>query len=107
MGFLWLSWYTLTSISPNSPIPISWIPTIINKIPKRSRGLPPIGFPMNISTIIDRVDDPAYATAVGLILWANEYLLSGQGRGVSNLAKKVLETAGIERMRKFFKQFLP
>jgi cell division protein FtsA len=66
-----------------------------------------IGFPMNISTIIDRVDDPAYATAVGLILWANEYLVSGQGRGVSKFARKVLETASIEKMRKFFKQFLP
>lgn len=66
-----------------------------------------IGFPANISTIIDRVDDPAYATAVGLILWADEYLASARRVGVSKFAKKVLENASIDRMKKFLKQFLP
>lgn len=66
-----------------------------------------IGFPQNISTIIDRVDDPAYATAVGLILWANEYLAQTSRVSVSKFARRVLENASVERIRKFFKQFLP
>jgi cell division protein FtsA len=65
-----------------------------------------IGFPQNISTIIDRVDDPAYATAVGLVLWADEYLTQNR-TGVSRFAKKFLMTASAEGLRKFFKQFLP
>lgn len=79
------------------------------ELAKKELRLPvQIGFPQNISTIIDRVDDPAYATAVGLVLWANEYLTrGGANAGVSQFAKKVLETASIERVRKFFKQFLP
>lgn len=79
----------------------------IVELAKKELRLPvQIGFPLNISTIIDRVDDPAYATAVGLVLWANEYLTHGQ-TGVGRFAKKVLENASIEKMRKFFKQFLP
>lgn len=77
------------------------------ELAKKELRLPvQIGFPANISTIIDRVDDPAYATAVGLVLWADEYL-SGRPTGVSRFTKKVLENASIDRMRKFFKQFLP
>lgn len=80
----------------------------IVELAKKELRLPvQIGFPLNISTIIDRVDDPAYATAVGLVLWADEYLTRRQGAGVSRFAKKVLENASIERIRKFFKQFLP
>ncbi len=81
----------------------------IVELAKKELRLPvQVGFPSNIATIIDRVDDPAYATAVGLVLWANEYLTrSPRGVGVSKFARKVLENASIERMRKFFKQFLP
>src|SRR3989338_4243348 len=79
------------------------------ELAKRELRLPvQIGFPQNISTIIDRVDDPAYATAVGLVLWANEYLGGRSGMaGVSRFAKQVLQNASIDRVRKFFKQFLP
>lgn len=81
----------------------------IVELAKKELRLPvQIGFPINISTIIDRVDDPAYATAVGLVLWADEYLTGSSSlSGMSKFAKKVLENASIERMRKFFKQFLP
>lgn len=77
------------------------------ELAKKELRLPvQIGFPINISTIIDRVDDPAYATAVGLILWADEYLSQGS-RGVSQFARRVLENASVERLRRFFRQFLP
>ena len=66
-----------------------------------------IGFPANITTIIDRVEDPAYATAVGLVLWGHEYLGSAKAKGLSRFTKKVLEHASIDRVRKFLKQFLP
>ncbi len=83
------------------------MPGIVELAKKELRLPVQIGFPLNISTIIDRVDDPAYATAVGLVLWGSEYLSPTAGAGVSRFAKKVLEHASIERLRKFFKQFLP
>ena len=79
----------------------------VAELAKKELRLPvQIGFPTNISTIIDRVDDPSYSTAVGLVLWANEYV-AWSSHGVSKFAKKVLENASVERIRKFFKQFLP
>ncbi len=80
----------------------------IVELAKKELRLPvQVGFPLNISTIIDRVDDPSYATAVGLVLWGDEYLNRRAGAGVSKFARKVLENASIEKMRRFFKQFLP
>lgn len=82
------------------------LPGIV-ELAKRELRLPvAVGFPSNILTIIDRVDDPAYATAIGLVLWADEYLAPNK-TSVSRFAKKFLENAAIDRMRKFFKQFLP
>jgi cell division protein FtsA len=84
------------------------LPGLVELAKKELRLPVQIGFPLNIATIIDRVDDPAYATAVGLILWADEYLTKRPGMaGMSQFAKKVLQNASVERIRKFFKQFLP
>jgi len=82
------------------------LPGIVELAKKELRLPVQIGFPVNISTIIDRVDDPAFATAVGLVLWANEYI-SFNRRGISKFTKRVLENASVDRIRKFFKQFLP
>jgi len=59
-----------------------------------------------VTTVIDRVDDPSFATAVGLVLWANEFLL-GSSRTVNKFARKVLENDTVNNLRKWFKSFLP
>jgi cell division protein FtsA len=77
------------------------------ELAKKELRLPVIlGAPGQVTTVIDRVNDPAYATAVGLVLWANEYLL-GSSHSVNKFAKKVLENDTVNRMRKWFKSFLP
>ncbi len=43
-----------------------------------------LGRPQNISTVIDRVDEPGFCTAVGLVLWSAEYNKSGPS-GALNL----------------------
>ena len=40
---------------------------------KKHLRLPILAGPENITTIIDRVDDPSFATAAGLVLWGNKY----------------------------------
>ncbi|OGE79038.1 MAG: cell division protein FtsA [Candidatus Doudnabacteria bacterium RIFCSPHIGHO2_01_FULL_46_14] len=82
------------------------IPGIVELAKKELRLPVQIGYPLNISTIIDRVDDPAYATAVGLVLWAAEYLETSRS-GMGRFASNILQNASIEKIRKFFKQFLP
>jgi cell division protein FtsA len=32
-----------------------------------------IGFPQNFEGVVDKIDDPAYATAIGLILWGSRF----------------------------------
>lgn len=32
-----------------------------------------IGFPQNFEGVVDKIDDPAYATAIGLLMWASRF----------------------------------
>jgi len=82
------------------------LPGIIS-LAKRALRLPAqIGYPKEMDGIVDRVDDPSFATAVGLILWEsdeNGYFQSGSG---SLLDKISLEKVG-KKIRKIFKTLLP
>lgn len=82
------------------------LPGIVELAKKQLRLPVSVGLPGSVSTVIDRVDDPGFATAVGLVLWANEFLL-GSSRTVNKFAKKVLENDTVNKMRKWFKSFLP
>lgn len=82
------------------------IPGIVELAKKQLRLPVIIGLPGSVATVIDRVDDPSFATGVGLVLWAHEYLL-GSSRTVNKFAKKVLENETMNKMRKWFKSFLP
>lgn len=62
-----------------------------------------IGFPQNFDGVVDKIDDPAYATAIGLAIWGSRfeghsnYALSFRGlnlnkawQGVKNWARSLL-----------------
>jgi cell division protein FtsA len=66
-----------------------------------------IGKPQNVVTIIDRVDDPAFATCVGLILWGGKFSGGSHGGDMGSFMKNILDNPNIEKMRKWFKSFLP
>jgi cell division protein FtsA len=79
----------------------------IAELAKKQLRLPvTIGYPSSVITVIDRVDDPSFATAVGLVLWGSEFLL-GSSHSVNKFAKKVLENDTVNKLRKWFKSFLP
>ncbi len=82
------------------------LPGIVELAKKHLRLPVSIGQPGQVTTVIDRVDDPSFATAVGLVSWANEFLL-GSTRTVNKFARKVLENDTVNKMRKWFKSFLP
>lgn len=64
-----------------------------------------IGFPLELSGIVDRINDPAFATVTGLIMWEadeNGVFSSGGGRF------KLPSLGGVgQKIRKIFKTFLP
>jgi cell division protein FtsA len=82
------------------------MPGVLELAKKQLRLPVTLGLPGSVATVIDRVNDPGFATAVGLVLWGHEFLL-GRSRTVNKFAKKVLESDTILRMRKWFKSFLP
>lgn len=65
-------------------------------------GLPvQIGFPTEVEGVVDKIDDPAYATAIGLVVWGSKY--EGHSYSVNSLnLKKFAETA-----KGWFKNLLP
>lgn len=60
-----------------------------------------IGFPNEISGVVDKIDDPAYATALGLVIWGSKYGSKSYGFGSINFGK-MFGGAG-----KWFKNLLP
>jgi len=85
----------------------SKLPGIID-IAKETLKLPvQIGFPAELNGVVDKVDDPSFATAVGLLMWeADEdgFFFNSRGRGV-------LDRFGfrsvLDKIKKIFKTFLP
>ncbi len=82
------------------------LPGVVELAKKQLRLPVSIGLPGSVTTVIDRVDDPSFATSIGLVLWANEFLL-GKSRTVNKFARRVLENDTVNKMRKWFKSFLP
>ncbi len=81
------------------------MPGIVD-LAKETLSLPvQIGFPQNIEGIVDRINDPSFATVVGLVLWGlDEKVYSHrkfQFPGVSYLANP------ISKLKRLFKTFLP
>ncbi|KKR21187.1 MAG: Cell division protein ftsA [Candidatus Moranbacteria bacterium GW2011_GWA2_39_41] len=79
---------------------------------KNILGLPAqTGFPMQLGGLIDKVDDPAFVTVIGLILWGLEN--DSSARGGMMLKNKLTGSisngmsGGIDGMKKWIGKFLP
>ena len=44
-----------------------------------------IGFPQNFEGVVDKIDDPAYVSAIGLVLWGSRFEGKGLGLHLKNL----------------------
>ena len=82
------------------------LPGVVELAKKHLRLPVSLGLPGTVTAVLDRVNEPQFATAVGLVMWANEYLL-GSSRTVNKFARKFLEHESVNKMRKWFKSFLP
>lgn len=84
--------------------------THATELTKEILGLPvQIGFPQGFGGVLDKVDDPSFATVSGLVLWgqqqptATENLLSS--RALEMFSKNTGN--GVEKVRDWMKKFLP
>jgi cell division protein FtsA len=65
-------------------------------------GLPvQIGFPQHVTGMVDKIDDPGFATAVGLVIWGTKYEPMRYGLRLPSLGKMASGMGG------FFKKLLP
>ena len=65
-------------------------------------GLPvQIGFPTEVEGVVDKIDDPAYATAIGLVVWGAKY--EGHSYGLNSVDLKKF----FGSMKSWFKNLLP
>jgi len=63
-----------------------------------------IGLPQDIPVAVDKVDDPAFAVAVGLILWGSGEVTTSRF-SLGGIPSSVSDT--VDKMKKWFKTFLP
>lgn len=63
-----------------------------------------VGFPLELEGIIDEVEDPAFATVIGLILWSMDNQIQSGRQGIS-LPGRVRPT--IDKVKHWFRGFLP
>jgi len=60
-----------------------------------------IGFPTEVEGVVDKIDDPAYATAIGLVVWGSKYEGTSYKMGSFN-AKEMFSS-----IKGWFKNLLP
>lgn len=82
------------------------LPGFIDLAKKELKLPAQLGFPMELDGITDRVDDPGFATAVGLVLWGMDSKLGGGSVRVPlSLVPSVSNTIG--KMKKWLESFMP
>lgn len=86
------------------------LPYIVD-IAKKNLGLPTqVGSPSNLGGMMNEVDDPSFATAVGLILWAMEQESYSYGgfsgvKVIDNISRNAEYT--VDKVRRWLGKFLP
>jgi cell division protein FtsA len=81
----------------------------ITEFAKKELRLPAqLGMVENVQTIIDKVEDPSFATVVGLALWGEKFAQgAGSRRSLSANMGKLFENESMIKLKKWFKSFLP
>jgi cell division protein FtsA len=80
------------------------IPHIVDLAKKKMRLPVQIGFPREVEGIVERVDDPAYSTALGLIFWGMEERGEAGEGFMPNIPSF---NNSVRQMQKWFRAFLP
>lgn len=82
------------------------LPGIVSMAKKYLRLPAQVGYPRDADGIVDRIDDPLFATAMGLVLWESDENGYFQSSGGGILDKLSIEKIG-KIIRKMLKTLLP
>src|SRR6185503_4270931 len=82
------------------------LPGLIEVGKKQFRLPVAIGFPVGYTSAIDKINDPAFTTALGLASWnAQSQSNGGKWHGITGKFSAVNDT--VDTMRRWFKGFIP
>jgi cell division protein FtsA len=81
------------------------IPHIVDLCKLKLRLPVQIGFPRDVEAIVGSVDDPSFATSLGLIFWALDQ--KGYGRSRVPLPNLSSVNYSVDRVRRWVRAFLP
>lgn len=80
------------------------LPDVV-EIAKKSFKLPSsLGYPLNLMSAIDKVNDPAFSTAVGLVFWGSQLKPGHRRIGLPSFSSI---NAVTDKMKKWFKSLIP
>ncbi len=81
------------------------LPDIVDFAKEELRLPAQIGMPQEVPVTVEKIDDPAFATAVGLVLWGSGSEVKGGRFSLGGIPSSVNDT--VDKMKKWFKTFLP
>lgn len=64
-----------------------------------------IGFPTNYEGVVDKIEDPAYATVIGLVIWGSRF--QGEGYGLKLDLKGIQIDKMAQSLKGWFRDLLP
>ncbi|GIW64851.1 MAG: cell division protein FtsA [Patescibacteria group bacterium] len=82
----------------------------IIEIGKRVLGLPiRLGIPDKVSGLVDETNDPQYSTAIGLLLYGFKNIINKNNnfKNFGNILKEFNLGVSVNKIKDFFKQFIP
>jgi len=81
------------------------LPGII-EVAKRKLRLPAsLGYPLNLSSVVEKVNDLSFVTAIGLVLWGEQIRRESRRGGAISRFRSVAEVT--KRMKRWFKSLIP
>ena len=86
----------------------SKLPNLVDLTKKKMRLPAVIGLSVGITSAIDKVNDPSFTTAVGLVLWGNQVEGQHGGSMLNGLFRKMPSAKAVSgQIRKWFKKIIP
>jgi len=84
------------------------LPDLVEAAKKRLRLPAAIGHAANVVSVLDKITDPAFATAIGLVLWGNQLLGQHHGSSVGKLFGRLVNPRSVtDQVKKLFKKIIP
>jgi len=82
-------------------------PDIVDLAKEKLKLPAQLGFPQGIDGLVERIDEPTFATAIGLIFWAMEMFHDAEDKKIFALGKTHSGSGIVNKLKSWLRSFLP